>query len=95
MLTMNISLTPELADLVNEKVTSGMYHSASEVVHEGLRLLKEQDEVSRLRIIELRREIQRGIDSLEGGEARVFYSGEDLAAHIEAEGRKLLGDRAK
>ncbi len=34
---MNISLTPELENLVNQKVTSGLYHSASEVIREALR----------------------------------------------------------
>ena len=42
---MNVSLTPELETLVNEKVKSGDYNSASEVVREALRLLKEQDEL--------------------------------------------------
>ena len=95
MATLNISLTPELAALINEKVSSGMYHSASEVVREGLRLLKEQDEIRRLRLGELRREIQKGADSLERGEGKVFHSGEELAAHIEAEGRKILADRKR
>ena len=95
MPTLNISLTSELAELVHEKVTSGMYHSASEVIREGLRLLKEQDEVRRLRLEELRREIRKGTESLERGETRIFHSGEELATHIEAEGRKLLGKRAR
>jgi hypothetical protein len=29
---MNVSLTPKLEKLVNEKVKTGLYHSASEVV---------------------------------------------------------------
>lgn len=41
MAKLNISLTPELATLIKDKVSSGMYHSASEVVREGLRLLSE------------------------------------------------------
>lgn len=41
---MNILLTRELQQYVNGKVRSGLYHSASEVVREGLRLLKEKDE---------------------------------------------------
>ena len=40
---MNVSLTPELERLVNEKVESGLYQTASEVVREALRLLKERD----------------------------------------------------
>jgi antitoxin ParD1/3/4 len=37
---LNISLTPELEQFVQAQVQSGMYHSASEVIREGLRLLK-------------------------------------------------------
>ena len=39
---MNVSLTPELERFVQEKVHSGRYTSASEVVREALRLLEEQ-----------------------------------------------------
>ena len=41
---MNVSLTPELEKLVNEKVRSGLYQTASEVVREALRLLKQRDD---------------------------------------------------
>ncbi len=95
MATLNISLTPELAALINDKVSSGMYHSASEVVREGLRLLKEQDEIRRMRLNELKKEIAIGTEQLERGEAKVFYSGEELADHIDAEGRKLLSERKR
>lgn len=36
---MNITLTPELEALVDERVRSGFYEDASEVVREGLRFL--------------------------------------------------------
>ncbi len=60
---MNISLTPHLEDLVKGKVESGFYNSASEVMREALRLLAERDQLRDLRLEELRREIQKGIDS--------------------------------
>lgn len=60
---MNISLTPELEKLVQDKVKSGRYHSASEVVREGLRLLEEQDLLRQVKLQKLREEIQKGIDS--------------------------------
>jgi antitoxin ParD1/3/4 len=44
---MNVSLTPELEELVNEKVRSGLYQTASEVVREALRLLKQRDDEAR------------------------------------------------
>lgn len=60
---MNVSLTTELEKWVHSKVESGMYTSASEVIREGLRLLKEQDALKGIRLAELQREIQQGIDS--------------------------------
>lgn len=65
---MNVSLTPELERLVTEKVESGMYTTASEVVREGLRLLQERDELRRARLEELRREIARGVAQADRGE---------------------------
>jgi antitoxin ParD1/3/4 len=44
---MNVSLTPELEQLVNEKVRTGLYQTASEVVREALRLLKQRDDETR------------------------------------------------
>jgi antitoxin ParD1/3/4 len=41
---MNVSLTPELEELVTEKVRSGLYQTASEVVRDALRLLKQRDD---------------------------------------------------
>lgn len=44
---MNVSVTPELEQFVQDLVSSGRYHSASEVFRDGLRLL-EQAERQRL-----------------------------------------------
>jgi antitoxin ParD1/3/4 len=90
---MNVSLTPELEAMVNEKVQSGLYNSASEVVREALRLLKEQDDLRRMRLEELRRDIQKGIDSLERGEGIKYSSGAELAEGIERHGRQRMETR--
>jgi antitoxin ParD1/3/4 len=60
---MNINLTPQLEELVRQKVNSGLYNSASEVVREALRLLEEQDRVKAARLEELRRDVRAGLDS--------------------------------
>jgi antitoxin ParD1/3/4 len=60
---MNVSLTPELEQYVQEKVTSGLYYSASEVVREALRLLQEKDRIQQIRLQQLRQEVQVGLDS--------------------------------
>lgn len=67
---MNVSLTPELEELVHERVRSGRYTSASEVVREALRLLIDRDEVRRARLDEIRGKVDEGLQSLERGEAR-------------------------
>jgi len=65
---MNVSLTPELENLINEKVKSGLYNSASEVIRESLRLLQEQDMLKQIRRDELRREIMLGVEQIRRGE---------------------------
>ncbi|MBD6619433.1 type II toxin-antitoxin system ParD family antitoxin [Komarekiella sp. 'clone 1'] len=60
---MNVSLTSELEHYVQEKVKSGMYYSASEVIREALRLLQERDHLQQMRLQELQKEIQAGLDS--------------------------------
>lgn len=82
---MNVSLTPELERLVNDKVESGLYHTASEVVREALRLLKDRDQARE----QLRADVQAGFDQLARGEGRVNdkVSGRQLAERIKARGR--------
>lgn len=41
---MNVSLTPQLENLIRQKVATGRYNNASEVVREALRLLDDQDQ---------------------------------------------------
>jgi antitoxin ParD1/3/4 len=84
---MNISLTPHLEEIVKGKVDSGLYNSASEVMRDALRLLEERDQLRELRLEELRREIQKGIDS---GEATPLDIEE-----IKARGRKRLATQLR
>jgi antitoxin ParD1/3/4 len=69
---MNVSLTPELVKFVNDKLKSGLYQTASEVVREALRLLEERDRLYQARFEDLRREVRKGLDQLDRGEGRPF-----------------------
>ena len=40
---MNVNLTPQLEGLIKEKVATGLYNNASEVVREALRLMELRD----------------------------------------------------
>jgi len=87
---MNVSLTAELEQLVNEKVASGMYHSASEVVREGLRLLKERDELRRVQMDEVRRDVMLGVEQVRAGGGKKYVGGAELADAIKRRGRQRL-----
>jgi antitoxin ParD1/3/4 len=65
---MNVSLTPELEQLVSEKVDSGRYSSASEVIREALRLLEEHDLLKQQRLAQVREKIDRGLQQLDAGQ---------------------------
>jgi antitoxin ParD1/3/4 len=64
---MNVSLTPELEKLIEDKISSGLYTSASEVVREALRLLAESDRQRAMRVHQLREEIAKGLASAKAG----------------------------
>jgi antitoxin ParD1/3/4 len=85
-MAMNVSLTPELERYINQKIESGLYQTASEVVRAGLRLLAEREDLHRQTVEELRRELQAGIDEADRGEL----------SPLDAEGtlKRLRADRA-
>jgi antitoxin ParD1/3/4 len=48
-MAMNVSLTPQLEAMIRQRVASGRYNNASEVVREALRLLEEHEKREHLR----------------------------------------------
>ncbi len=66
--SIKVSLTPELEKFVQSRVASGFYQTASEVVHEGLRLLEERERAQEATLSDLRAKIQRGSDQADRGE---------------------------
>ena len=81
----NISLTPHLEAMIREKVESGSYNSASEVVREALRLLEQEDELRTLKVQRLRRDLQEGLES---GPSAVFDAEEIKRAAREKKAEK-------
>jgi antitoxin ParD1/3/4 len=76
---MNISLTPELERMVDDKVKTGRYASASEVIREGLRLLEEQEQLKLQRLTAVRQKIDRGLEQLDKGQG---IPGSDARARL-------------
>jgi antitoxin ParD1/3/4 len=77
---MNINLTAELQQLVTDKVSSGKYNSATQVIGEALRLLEERDQIQEKRLAELKAKIQEGIEQLDRGEG---INAEDVFSELE------------
>ena len=88
---MNISLTKELESFVQAKVKQGFYHSASEVIREGLRLLAEQEEVKKKRVEMLNFEIDKGLASLKSGDV---ISSDELMNHVQNRRKKYKDSNA-
>lgn len=84
MASMNVSLTEELERFVDGKVESGLYNNASEVVREGLRLLKENDEF-RARV---RESIERGWAQAKAGD---LLDGDEAFRRIDERIKKASG----
>jgi antitoxin ParD1/3/4 len=62
-MTINVSLTPQLEEMVRQKVAGGLYNSVSEVVREALRLMDAQDRLQAVKLEQLRQDIQNGLES--------------------------------
>ena len=84
---MNVSLTPQLEQMIRAKVESGLYASASEVVREGLRLLTENELT--LKITAMRdAAIAEGIAAADRGETTLLTREvwEEIMAEADAMG---------
>ena len=65
-MTMNINITPQLEKIIKQKVSSGLYASASEVVREALRLMETQDQLRAIKLKQLKKDIREGLESGKG-----------------------------
>ncbi len=65
---MHISLTQNLETIVRDKVASGLYNNASEVVREALRIMLRQEEAEKAAYAEFRRQALLGHEQALNGE---------------------------
>lgn len=82
---MDISLPTEQENYIKGKVKAGTYHCESDVVRDALRLMADQDAMRESKLDALRKEINKGLDSLDRGEGMPL----DIKA-IKARGQAML-----
>jgi antitoxin ParD1/3/4 len=88
---MNVSLTPELEKFIAKQVRSGLYQTSSEVVREGLRMLRQRAVTHQERLESLRAEIQKGVDAVDRGDVVPFTP--ELLEAIKSKGRAKLAQK--
>ena len=86
---MDISLTPKIMAWITDKVSQGMYGSSSEVIAEGIRLLKRQEEQRLAMTEDLRQELLVGTKQLDTGKSVLFDAAQ--ASDIKSLGRQKAG----
>jgi antitoxin ParD1/3/4 len=82
---MNIILKSEEEQLIQEKIKSGKYESAYEVIVEALRLLEERDKHYEKWVEETREKVAVGLEQLDRGEG---IDGEVVIARLRDKLRK-------
>ncbi|OIO05904.1 MAG: hypothetical protein AUJ52_13025 [Elusimicrobia bacterium CG1_02_63_36] len=81
---MNANLGPAFDKFVGKLLASGLYQSQSEIIREGLRLLKEREDMKSLRVQEFRKELSVGIEQADRGR---FVDGEKAFQKIRKKSR--------
>jgi antitoxin ParD1/3/4 len=89
-MSLNVSLPPELEARVRQKVESGLYGSASEVIREALRLFEAYEDARAATFAALRADISQGMADIEAGRVR-----EIDPQDIKRRGRQLQQQRRK
>ena len=91
---MNISLTQKMEEWIHDKVASGMYQSASEVVREAIRVVYAYEQRQQTQTLEeLRADIQLGMQDVEAG--RIQPLDRQLFEDVKTRGRQRLGHIAE
>lgn len=86
---MNVSLPTELAEFVEREIAAGEYGTASEVVRDGLRLLRRGREAREEKLAVLRREVGIGVDQARAGRLSTRSVTDIAAALRDAEARSV------
>jgi antitoxin ParD1/3/4 len=99
---LNVSITPHFSKFIRDKVKSGRYSNASEVVREALRKLEQEEMVTEQSVIvdpdNVQEAVRQGFASIERGDFVEIQSREELRRFFEdiiARGKKRLAAKSK
>ena len=92
---MNVSLTPEIESWVQERVESGFYQSASEVIRESVRFFRIYERERETALQDLRGEIMIGMHQLENGKKITIDDPQAYIESIKTRGRERMAQRSQ
>lgn len=99
---LNVSITPHFSNLIREKVKSGRYANASEVVREALRKLEQEEQLTEQIVIadpdDVVVQIRKGLSSVERGEYTELKGDRELHGFFEdaiARGKSRLAAKRR
>jgi antitoxin ParD1/3/4 len=84
---LNVSITPHFSKFIRDKVKSGRYSNASEVVREALRKLEQEEMVAQQSIIvdpdNVQEAVLEGLRSIDRGDFTELHTQEDLQRYFD------------
>ena len=95
MPTRNIKLTGRLDAFIEQRVASGLYGNASEIVREALRLLEQREKEQDAKLRALRKAAKAGFDSIDQGEAMELRNARELGDFLDDIAAEVHGAASK
>ena len=92
MPTQNVNLQDHQANFIQERIKTGRFQNASEVVRAGLRLLEQQEAENELKLQALREAIDVGFKAIDEGRYITLESREDISAFMDSVRAKIKRD---
>lgn len=84
MTTQSVEISEEQAKFIREIVAAGRYQDENAVVRAALLLLKCNEEEYRENYEDLRAEVQKGLDDIEGGRYIDLNSRDEISAYFDS-----------
>lgn len=84
MPTQNVNLQEHHTNFIRERIATGRFQNASEVVRAGLRLLEQQEAENELKLKALREAIDIGFKAIDEGDYIRLESREDIRAFMDS-----------
>lgn len=92
---MEITLTPEIEELLKKEMETGDYVSTTDILREGLLLLRSKKIPAEVKLENLKSEIYKGINAVKQKDFQEYDSAEELIEEVIIEARAEFRSKNK